>query len=171
MDPNIGKVIEYLITLFNQIVEILTWLLMLIYGNPFVMAGWIVVAMYHMRRKTQIRDKSKAMYYILLIPDVLGFIADVMANWTWAIIVLLDRPRFGVKGYSFKVEGFKGLLSRLGRELTISKHMERINDEWIDNANPSTRQKWGHLVASTVCRYLDMIDPSGYHCGGRRKKK
>jgi len=159
MDPNIGKTIEYIISILNEVVAILTWLLMLIYGNPFVMFGWFIAAMYSIKRQHKIREKSSIFYYLLLLFDGIGLVADVMANYSWASILMLDPP-----GIPFRRNKDKRWEIYMLREITVSKHMERINDSWVDNPDPSTREKWAHLVSSSVCKILNRFDPSGHHC-------
>jgi len=119
---------------------------LLFFYTPVGLVLWIVLAMWHLRRRHQIREKSTVLYYALLVPDGLGFIADVLANYTWASVILLDLPR----------------LDR--REITISQHMGRINEDNKRFPSVSVRQTWSRFVARNVCGWLNKLDPSGHHC-------
>ena len=108
----------------------------------FALVGWIVVALWHLRRQHQIREKSTILYYFLLLIDGTGFIGDIVANYTWASVILWDMPR----------------LDR--REITISQHMARIREERM-----SGKYGWWTLwVCDKVCNWLNKMDPTGHHC-------
>ena len=118
---------------------------LLFFYTPIGMVLWITLAMYHLRRRHQIREKAPVLYWFLLIPDGLGYVADVLANYTWASVILWNRPRFRKD------------------ELTISQHMARIQREWLA-AGAWHDGSYSFSIAFRVCNWLDKLDPSGDHC-------
>ena len=121
--------------------------LFLFYFTPVGLIVWISLAMWHMRRQHQIREKSAALYYLLLAQDAIGLAADVAGNYTWASVILLDCPRMD------------------RREITISQHMSRINEDDKRFPPASVRQRWSRFVARNVCRQLNKLEKDGKrHC-------
>ena len=141
------ELITTTITLISSFINIMSSKI-LQYLSVYVisMLAWITVVMWHLRRQHQIREKSTILYYVLLVFDGIGYVADILANYTWASLILVDMPRF------------------TKRELTLSQHMGRINDTWVDTYHPTIRQRWAHWVSSKVCGWLNSMDPTGHHC-------
>ena len=99
---------------------------------------WFLYAMWVLRRKHQIREKTGLFYYIILFLAAIGYPGDVLFNIIWGSIILLDVPRL-----------WKG-------EFTLSLRLERIH---------KTGRGWRLRIASWVCeKLLDPYDPDGDHC-------
>jgi hypothetical protein len=134
--------------------------LFLFYFTPVGLIVWISLAMWHMRRQHQIREKSPVLYYVLIVQDAIGLAADVAGNYTWASVILLNCPRpplFRDK-YTHK-------LRWTTKEITISQHMKRINDAWVDIAEPTLHDRYTHAISSAVCRKLNKLEKDGKrHC-------
>jgi len=130
--------------------------LFLFYFTPVGLIVWIALAMWHMRRQHQIRDKSAVLYYVLIVQDAIGLAADVAGNYSWASAVLANWPRRPIRRDAGKW--------RRG-EPTISEHMKRINDTWIDIAEPTLHDRYTHAISSFVCRKLNTLEKDGKrHC-------
>ena len=131
--------------------------LFLFYFTPVGLIAWIAVAMWHMRRQHQIREKSPVLYYVLIVQDAIGLVADVAGNYTWASAVLANLPR---RPFYRDADG----KWRRG-EPTISEHMKRINDAWVDIADPTLHDRYTHAISSSVCRKLNKLEKDGKrHC-------
>jgi len=114
---------------------------LLFFYTPIGLALWIVVAMWHLRRRHQIREKSSLLYYGLLVIDGIGYIADVLANYTWFSVFLLDCPR----------------LDR--REITISQHMKRIRKTIGKRKGYlSAGEVWSLAVSDFICKRLNKLE-------------
>lgn len=134
---------------------------MIVVGWALFLFAWFHLAMWHLSRRHQIREKSSALYYGLLAVDAVGYVADVLANFSWASALLLDLP-----ASPFQRDA-AGRWRFSTRELTVSQHMHNINSYWdkvLVHASPTRRQRWSHWLASEVCSYLNRRDPDGHHC-------
>lgn len=135
---------------------------LLFFYTPVGLILWIVLAMYHMRRQHQIREKNTALYYLLLFQDYVGVVADVAANYSWFSVFLLNCPRKPWKRENGKLKWDTD-------EITMSQHMERINDAWVEIETPSIRQWWAHFVSSSICRQLNKLEVIDKETGERKK--
>lgn len=97
--------------------------------------------------------------YMLSAPAVLvGFVVDLMMNWTVAIVVFLDPP---IKVIRRNCLGF--WLYDIELELLVTTRLIRYKD-----LEPCS---WRGQLADYICGHmLDMFDPSEDHCERKGRK-
>lgn len=94
-------------------------------------------AMWLKARRTRLRDRSPALYYLGGAVVALGLVLDVLYNVVAGTILFLDPPR----------------------ELTFTARLKRYRR----GDRPVT--SWRYRLATWICReLLNPHDPSGEHC-------
>lgn len=104
---------------------------------------WYLLAMYWLRRQSQIRTWNFVVYYAVLPLLYAGVVIDVIYNIIPGSIIFLQLPRYG------KRAGRK-------REITLSMRLHNIRTfGW----------GWRLMVADFICeRILNPYDPKNHHC-------
>jgi len=121
---------------FNALLSVTpaSWLRFTLYYT-LALCAWYLVAMFYLRHKHDLRYRLGLLFYVLEAALAIGYIGDVVYNWTISIVIFLDVPG----------------------ELTISERLARYRSK------PKYAGTWRYDWATSICRELNKHDPEG-HC-------